>query len=164
MTDQFSIHTEKLGRIYKLRGAKTGEAKSLGALKDIDLTVHRGELFGLLDPNGAGKTTLIKILTTLLSPTSGKAMVAGVDVEKHPDKVRQIGYIIPIIYWIELIRRSFIGNIAQAFPTFTQFSDLQLVLILLGTAVLFGVIGYFSFVLFDRRAKEKGFIDWSTSY
>jgi ABC-type polysaccharide/polyol phosphate transport system ATPase subunit len=51
MTDQFSIQTEKLGRIYKLRGAKKGEAKSLVALKDIDLTVRRGELFGLLGPN-----------------------------------------------------------------------------------------------------------------
>jgi ABC-2 type transport system ATP-binding protein len=90
MTDQFSIQTEKLGRIYKLRGAKKGEAKSLVALMDVDLTVRRGELFGLLGPNGAGKTTLIKILTTLLSPTSGNAMVAGVDVEKYPDKVRPL--------------------------------------------------------------------------
>jgi len=90
MLDQFSIQTEKLGRVYKLRGAKKGEARSLVALKDIDLTVHRGELFGLLGPNGAGKTTLIKILTTLLSPTSGRAMVAGVDVERYPDKVRPL--------------------------------------------------------------------------
>jgi len=90
MLDQFSIQTEKLGRIYKLRGAKKGEAKSLVALKDIDLTVRRGELFGLLGPNGAGKTTLIKILTTLLSPTSGRALVAGVDVDKYPDKVRPL--------------------------------------------------------------------------
>jgi ABC-2 type transport system ATP-binding protein len=90
MLDQFSIQTEELGRIYKIRGAKKKEAKSLVALKDINLTVHRGELFGLLGPNGAGKTTLIKILTTLLSPTSGRAMVAGVDVEKHPDKVRPL--------------------------------------------------------------------------
>jgi ABC-2 type transport system ATP-binding protein len=51
MTDQFSIQTEKLGRVYKLRGAKKGEAKFLVALKDIDLTIRRGELFGLLGPN-----------------------------------------------------------------------------------------------------------------
>jgi ABC-2 type transport system permease protein len=81
-----------------------------------------------------------------------------------PNGIRQIGYILPVTYWIELIRRSFVGNIAQAFPTFTQFSDGQLLLILLGTAVLFGVIGYFAFALFDRRAREKGYIDWSTSY
>jgi ABC-2 type transport system ATP-binding protein len=90
MSDQFSISIEKLGRIYKIRGAKKKEEKSLVALRDINLTVRRGELFGLLGPNGAGKTTLIKILTTLLSPTSGKAMVAGIDVEKHPDKVRPL--------------------------------------------------------------------------
>jgi ABC-2 type transport system ATP-binding protein len=90
MSDQFSIQTDNLGRIYKLRGAKKGEAKSLVALKNINLTVNRGELFGLLGPNGAGKTTLIKILTTLLSPTSGQAFVAGLDVEKHPDKVRPL--------------------------------------------------------------------------
>jgi ABC-2 type transport system permease protein len=81
-----------------------------------------------------------------------------------PDGIRQIGYILPVTYWIELMRRSMVGNIAQAFPTFTQLSDLQLVLILLGTALIFGVVGYFSFILFDKRAREKGFIDWSTSY
>ncbi|HJW91680.1 MAG TPA: ABC transporter ATP-binding protein [Anaerolineales bacterium] len=58
------------------------------ALRDVSLSVQPGELFGLLGPNGAGKTTLIKILTTLLSPTSGKARVAGFDVSKEPEKVR----------------------------------------------------------------------------
>jgi ABC-2 type transport system ATP-binding protein len=90
MSDQFSIQTNALGRVYKQRGAKKGEAKTLVALKDVTLTVKGGELFGLLGPNGAGKTTLIKILTTLLSPTSGQAYVAGLDVEKHPDKVRPL--------------------------------------------------------------------------
>ncbi len=90
MTERFSIETEKLGRIYKIRGAKKGESRKLIALKNVNLQVKPGELFGLLGPNGAGKTTLIKILTTLLSPTSGVARVEGIDVDKFPHKVRPI--------------------------------------------------------------------------
>lgn len=84
----FALQTEKLGRIYKIRSGKKTEPKELVALQDVNLEVKRGELFGLLGPNGAGKTTLIKILTTLLAPTQGKAWVAGFDVAKEPGKVR----------------------------------------------------------------------------
>jgi ABC-2 type transport system ATP-binding protein len=84
----FAILTEELGRVYKLRGSRKGEAKQLVALKDVSLEIRRGELFGLLGPNGAGKTTLIKILTTLLAPTTGKAWVAGYDVTQDPGKIR----------------------------------------------------------------------------
>jgi len=62
------------------------------ALDGVDLVVRRGTVLGLLGPNGAGKTTAIRILTTLLKPDSGTAMVAGLDVVAEPDKVRdQIG-------------------------------------------------------------------------
>lgn len=84
-----SIKTDKLTRIYKIRGTKKTEAKELVALKEVNLEIKQGELFGLLGPNGAGKTTLIKILTTLLAPTSGKAYVAGFDVQKEPGEVRK---------------------------------------------------------------------------
>lgn len=84
-----AIFTNSLGRIYKIRGTKKSEPKELLALKDINIEVQEGELFGLLGPNGAGKTTLIKILTTLLAPTTGNAVVAGYDVVKDPQKVRQ---------------------------------------------------------------------------
>ena len=84
----FAIETHDLGRIYKLRGAKKQEARTLTALEKVNLTVQQGELFGLLGPNGAGKTTLIKILTTLLAPTVGQALVAGFDVVKQADLVR----------------------------------------------------------------------------
>jgi ABC-2 type transport system ATP-binding protein len=84
----FAIKTENLGRIYKIRGGKRSEPKELVALQDINVQVNQGELFGLLGPNGAGKTTLIKILTTLLAPSQGKAWVAGLDVAEEPEKVR----------------------------------------------------------------------------
>ncbi len=84
----FAIQTEHLSRIYKIRGGKKSEPKELVALQDVDMEVQQGELFGLLGPNGAGKTTLIKILTTLLSPSSGVARVAGYDVVQEPQNVR----------------------------------------------------------------------------
>ena len=59
------------------------------ALRDANLQVQRGEMFGLLAPNGAGKSTLIKILSTLLLPTSGTARVAGFDVVREADRVRR---------------------------------------------------------------------------
>jgi ABC-2 type transport system ATP-binding protein len=83
-----AIYTEALGRIYKLRGGKKEDPKQLVALDNVNLQVAPGELFGLLGPNGAGKTTLIKILTTLLAPTSGRAEVAGFDVDRQPEMVR----------------------------------------------------------------------------
>ena len=65
------------------------------AVKDVSFTVDEGEVFGLLGPNGAGKSTLIRMLTTLLAPTAGRAMVAGHDVVAAPNDVRAAIGVIP---------------------------------------------------------------------
>jgi ABC-2 type transport system ATP-binding protein len=60
------------------------------AVDELNLTVHRGEIFGLLGPNGAGKTTTAGMLTTRVIPTSGRAFVAGIDVVRHPSPAKQL--------------------------------------------------------------------------
>jgi ABC-2 type transport system ATP-binding protein len=77
-----AIHAEGLVKTF-------GDVR---ALDGVDLDVPEGTVLGLLGPNGAGKTTAVRVLTTLLQPDSGKAVVAGIDVLKHPNEVRrQIG-------------------------------------------------------------------------
>jgi ABC-2 type transport system ATP-binding protein len=69
------------------------EYKDLIAVDDVDLELEQGDIFGLIGPNGAGKTTAIKMLATLLKPTSGSAYIDGFDVFRSPEKVRGIiGY------------------------------------------------------------------------
>ncbi len=60
------------------------------ALKDLDLEIEQGDIFGYIGPNGAGKTTTIRILSTLLEPTSGRAFVDDIDVSKDPYEVKKI--------------------------------------------------------------------------
>lgn len=67
----------------------TKRFSALTAVDGVSFSVESGELFGLLGPNGAGKTTTINMLSTLLAPTSGRALVAGFDVTKHRDAVRR---------------------------------------------------------------------------
>ncbi|MEU6401556.1 ATP-binding cassette domain-containing protein [Streptomyces sp. NPDC046985] len=76
------------GAIYAEGLVKTfGDVR---ALDGVDLDVPEGTVLGLLGPNGAGKTTAVRCLTTLLRPDSGSAVVAGVDVLRHPDAVRRL--------------------------------------------------------------------------
>ncbi len=83
-----AIQTIDLRRVYKVRN-RGKVVKTINALDGVSLTISRGEIFGLLGRNGAGKTTLIKILTTLLAPTSGQAFVNGLDVTRYVLPVRQ---------------------------------------------------------------------------
>jgi len=86
-----TVRVENLSKTYQVRQRK-GLFKSfrstVEALKGVTLEVRPGEIFGLLGPNGAGKTTLIKILTTLLLPSSGEAWVNGFHVQRQENQVR----------------------------------------------------------------------------
>lgn len=87
---ELAIKTKDLTRVFRVKRREArGQHREITALDHVDLEVKQGELFGVLGPNGAGKTTLIKILATLLSPTSGTARVAGVDVVANPSEVRR---------------------------------------------------------------------------
>jgi ABC-2 type transport system ATP-binding protein len=77
-----AVETRALRRVYRTRG------QEVIALDGVDLQVRRGERFGVLGPNGAGKTTLIKILVTLLLPSSGEAFVDGLDVVRQFRELR----------------------------------------------------------------------------
>jgi ABC-2 type transport system ATP-binding protein len=80
----YSVETRSLSKLFG----------TVNAVNDISFAVESGEIFGFLGPNGAGKSTTIMILTTLLKPTSGKALVSGFDVTTHAKQVRQsIGYV-----------------------------------------------------------------------
>jgi ABC-2 type transport system ATP-binding protein len=89
------IEVQELTRTYRSRtGAFRRRATVVEALRGVSFSVERGELFGLLGPNGAGKTTMIKVLTTLLLPTSGSARVLGQDVRRQARLIRgRIGYV-----------------------------------------------------------------------
>ncbi len=78
-----AVQAEALVKQYRSR------AGVIEAVRGVDLTVHAGEVFGFLGPNGAGKSTTVRMLTTLLSITSGVARVAGLDVAREPDAVRR---------------------------------------------------------------------------
>jgi ABC-2 type transport system permease protein len=81
-----------------------------------------------------------------------------------PKWLQPIGFAMPITYWLELVRRSLIGDVAQVFPTLASVSNLELLGILVGLSVLFGMVSIYTFRLCDRRARERGLIDRTTNY
>lgn len=89
----------------------------LTAVKDVNLTLESGEVFGLLGPNGAGKTTTVSMLTGLLRPTSGSVMIQGHDLQREPAKVKKLlGYLPdePYLY-DKLTAREFVTLMAQLY-------------------------------------------------
>ncbi|MEQ9315968.1 MAG: ABC transporter ATP-binding protein [Henriciella sp.] len=77
---EYAIEVEALEKVY----AASGKMPEKRALKSIDLKIPRGHIFGLLGPNGAGKSTFINILAGLVTKTSGKASIWGMDIDQHP--------------------------------------------------------------------------------
>lgn len=82
------LETRELAKSFRVRG------RLVEAVKGVTMNVQAGEIFGFLGPNGAGKTTTMRMLTTLLKPSSGQATIAGIDLLQHSRQVREkIGYV-----------------------------------------------------------------------
>lgn len=92
------IKVEHLSKVFRLSGQQRKEmdtkAKEVRAVDDISFQCQPGRIYSLLGPNGAGKTTVLRMIATILKPTSGKIFVNGFDVSGQDDKVRQhIGFL-----------------------------------------------------------------------
>jgi ABC-2 type transport system permease protein len=85
-------------------------------------------------------------------------------LEVLPPAIRWIGYVIPITYWLELIRRALVGEVADAFPTLASLSNEQILGILIGLTIVFGVLSFFVFRWAENQARERGLIDMVTNY
>jgi ABC-2 type transport system permease protein len=85
-------------------------------------------------------------------------------LEVLPPAIRWIGYVLPITYWLELIRRALVGEVADAFPTLQGLSNNQILAILVGLTLFFAVLSIFAFRWAEYRAKERGLIDMVTNY
>ncbi|MCL4355601.1 MAG: ABC transporter ATP-binding protein [Thaumarchaeota archaeon] len=85
----WAVSVKGLTREYTTRNFFGGVTRTTWALSGIDFQIANGELFGLIGPNGAGKTTTIKILTTLLTPTGGDALILGLNVRKDLYEIRR---------------------------------------------------------------------------
>jgi len=94
-TTDAAIVARNLHRVFRVGGSLGRRGSDLVAVHDISFSVPKGTIFGMLGPNGAGKTTTIKMLSTLLIPTSGSATVAGYDVQRQDRQVRrQLGVVL----------------------------------------------------------------------
>ena len=85
-------------------------------------------------------------------------------LEVLPIWLRPVGFLMPLTYWLELVRRALIGSAAAAFPTLVRWSNGQLLGILLALTVVFGILGVYIFHKCDHLARERGMIDMTTNY
>lgn len=92
------IEIRNLTKVYRLNKKQMKESKTTNpkkiAVNDLSLSAEAGEIYGLLGPNGAGKTTTLRCISTIIRPTKGEIYVAGHEVQKEPEKVREkIGFL-----------------------------------------------------------------------
>jgi len=85
-------------------------------------------------------------------------------LEVLPLAIRWIGYVIPITYWLELLRRALVGEVADAFPTLVNLSNNQILAILVGLTLFFAILSVFVFRWAEHLARERGLIDMVTNY
>ena len=87
-----AVSIKNVSKVYPKRwiGLRKSRTEGRHALRDVSFDVGEGEMIGLLGPNGAGKTTLLKSIATLLQPSSGQIIVAGVDIEADPVRARRL--------------------------------------------------------------------------
>lgn len=85
-------------------------------------------------------------------------------LEVLPPFLRPIGFAMPLTYWLELLRRALVGSVAQAFPTLSGLSNLQLLGILLGLTATFALLSFLVFRWCEHQARERGLIDMVTNY
>jgi ABC-2 type transport system permease protein len=116
----------------------------------------------------AGVTLLLTNNVQYLGETVAAALylfsAAVFPLEVLPAWLRWIGYINPIAYWLEMIRRSLLGPAANAFPTFSNLGDSQVFAVLLGMTLAYGVLSIFTFKWCDHIARERGLIDRVTNW
>ncbi len=91
---QIAVEVKHLHKVYySIQGFWRQRRQPITAVEDISFSIGRGELFGMVGPNGAGKTTTVKMLSTLLLPTSGTASIFGLDIVKDTRRIRpRIGF------------------------------------------------------------------------
>jgi ABC-2 type transport system ATP-binding protein len=103
-----AVEVEAVSKVYQRQRSLTDILRrrhrpDTRALDQVSLAIEEGEVFGLLGPNGSGKTTFLKILSTILSPTSGTARVFGLDVRREPRRVRRLVALVTAeersLYW-----------------------------------------------------------------
>ena len=155
--------------VIALRMMRPGAGRSSSqsasfTMPDVIAVLKRPSLLLLL----AGVTLLITHNVHYIGETVAAALYlfsgAIFPIEALPAWLRWIGYINPIAYWLELIRRSLLGPATQAFPTFNAFTTPELFAILIGMTLIYGVMSVLVFKWCDHNARERGMIDRVTNW